>query len=355
MKPKIIKSQNLKPKFEDASKLKFGRTFTDHMLTMKYNPEKGWHDMQVEPHGSLDLDPACTVLHYGQAIFEGMKAYVSPEGELLLFRPDQNFARMNSSARRLSIPEFDADEVMEGLFELIKLDHEWIPKQRGTALYIRPTIIATDAFLGLKVSDTYLFFIILSPVGPYFANGMSPISIYVEDEYVRAVKGGTGDAKVAGNYAASLLATQRAKKKGYDQVLWLDGIEHKYCEEVGAMNMFFVIDNTVVTPALSGSILPGITRKSIIQVAKDMGYKVEERAVSIDEVYEAHEKGILNEAFGAGTAAVITPVGKLCYKGKNIVINNNETGEIAQKFYDRLTGIQMGLCDDPYGWSVVVK
>ncbi|MCK5129218.1 MAG: branched-chain amino acid aminotransferase, partial [Clostridiales bacterium] len=297
---KVIKASELKPKYTDSSKLPFGRLFTDHMLTMKYTPEKKWHDLIIEPYADFSMDPASMVLHYGQAIFEGMKAYLDDKSQTRLFRPRENFKRMNVSAARMKIPMIDEEQVLEGLYKLLNIEKEWIPKGEGTSLYIRPTIIATDPYLGVRPSETYLFFIILSPVGPYYAEGFNPINIYVEDEYVRAVRGGTGTAKAAGNYAASLLASANAKLNGFSQVLWLDGIERKYCEEVGAMNIFFEFDNEIVTPELSGSILPGITRKSIIQLARDMGKNVVERPIAIDEVFERNEKGELKEVFGTG-------------------------------------------------------
>lgn len=350
-----IRSTQLKEKYKDAHKLKFGHSFTDHMLTFKYAPDKGWHDMMIKPYENLSLDPACMTLHYGQAIFEGLKAYISPDGKPLLFRPEENFIRMNSSARRLKIPELDVSEVLEGLFELLKIEKDWIPTADGTSLYIRPTTIATDPFLGVKASDTYLFFIILSPVGTYYPEGFNPIKIHVEDEYVRAVKGGTGFTKAAGNYAASLLAGAQAKMKGFSQVLWLDGIHRRYCEEVGSMNIFFVLKDEIVTPSLSGSILPGITRKSILRLAADMGYKVTERLIGIDEVYKAYEDGELLEIFGTGTAAVVSPVGIMNWDGREIAINDNKTGEITRKLYDKLIGIQTGRIADKYGWSVSVE
>ncbi len=351
---RVIKSTNLKAKFEDASKLPFGSIFTDHMLTMKYNLQDKWHDMIIEPYKSFELDPASMVLHYGQAIFEGMKSYIDSDGKIRLFRPDENFKRMNFSASRMKIPQIDVNLALEGLYKLLKIEKDWIPDAPGTSLYVRPTIIATDPFLGVRASETYLFFIILCPVGPYYAEGYNPISIYVEDKYVRAIRGGTGDVKAAGNYAASILAGYNAKMKGFTQVLWLDGIERKYCEEVGSMNIFFVFDNEIVTPALSGSILSGITRKSIIQLACDMGKNVVERPISIDEIYDRNAKGDLKEIFGTGTATVVSPVGEMSWHGDVIEINDKKTGEITLALYNKLTGIQTGSVKDKYGWSVVV-
>lgn len=352
---KIIKSENLKEKYKDAKKIPFGRMFTDHMLKMEYSPEKGWHDMTIEPYTDFSMDPASMVLHYGQAIFEGMKAYKNKKGDIRLFRPDENFKRLNVSAERMKIPQIDEKVVLEGLKELLLIEKDWIPTEEGTSLYIRPTIIATDPFLGVRPSDTYLFFIILCPVGPYYAEGFNPISISVEDEYVRAVRGGTGAVKAAGNYAASLYAAANAKKKGHTQVLWLDGIEHKYIEEVGSMNIFFEFDDEIATPELNGSILPGITRKSVIQLARDMGKKVVERPISINEVFDRSEAGELREVFGTGTAAVVSPVGEMEWEGKSITINKGKTGKTTLKLFHTLCGIQSGEAEDKYGWSQVVE
>jgi branched-chain amino acid aminotransferase len=349
---KITRAAQLKPKYEDATKLAFGHTFTDHMFTMVYEAGKGWHDLQICPYGNFPLDPSTMAFHYGQAIFEGLKAYRAADGGTLLFRPRDNFARMNRSADRLCIAPIDTDQVMEALKMLLELDNAWIPDAPGTSLYIRPFAMATDPFLGVKASSRYLFSIILSPVGPYYAEGFSPVKIYVEDQLVRANPGGTGEAKCAGNYAASLLAGEQAKKKGYTQVLWLDGVHRRYVEEVGSMNIFFKIDGTIITPALNGSILPGITRDSILRLARDMGYPVEERAIDIHEVFDAAKNGVLEEVFGTGTAAVVSPVGELNWAGNIITVNNNESGPAAVKLYETLTGIQYGRLPDPYGWVV---
>lgn len=347
----IKKAAQLKKKYENANKLLFGEMYTDYMFTMRYLPEKGWHDAQVTPYEPISLDPASLVFHYGQEIFEGMKAYLSPEGKPLLFRPEENFKRMSASAERLQMPKLDEKLALEGLSTLVELEKDWIPTLEGTSLYIRPTMIAVDPYLGLKPSVEYLFFIIMCPVGAYYAAGFNPISIHVEDHYVRAVRGGTGNVKAGGNYAASILASTQAKEKGYSQVLWLDAIERKYVEEVGAMNIFFRFNDEVATPELSGSILPGITRKSIIQMLKDEGYNVAERPVSIDEVFERAEKGELLEVFGTGTAAVVAPVGSLNWHDKTIEVNNNKTGELTLKMFKELTGIQSGKKEDKYGWS----
>jgi len=347
---KVVLADKLKDKPQDESKLGFGKLFTDHMFMMNYSAEKGWHDPRVEPYHSFEIDPATMVLHYGQSIFEGMKCYRRADGGLQLFRPRDNFRRFNISADRLSIPTFDEELVLAGLKKLLEVEKDWVPHNEGTSLYIRPFIIATDPFLGVKASSTYIFCIILSPVGAYYAHGLAPVGIYVEDQYVRAVRGGFGFAKTAGNYAASLKAGEVAKKKGYDQVLWLDGVEQKYVEEVGAMNMMFVMDNKLVTPALNGSILAGITRDSILKLAAHMGVECEERRLAIAEVFEAAHEGRLQEAFGTGTAAVVSPVGELCWAGEKITVSNNEIGALTKKLYDTLTGIQWGTVEDPFGW-----
>ncbi len=345
-----IADEDLKPLFEDPGKLVFGKVFTDRMFTMKYNKNEGWHDAKIERYKSFELDPACCVLHYSQEIFEGLKAYASEDGRVLTFRPEMNARRMNRSARRLCMPEIPEEDFIQALKELIMLEKRWIPRAPGTSLYIRPTMIATEAFLGVHPAAEYLFYIILSPVGPYFKAGFNPVGIYVEDKLVRAVVGGVGDIKTGGNYAASLLGAQIAEEKGFSQVLWLDAKEHKYVEEVGAMNMFFVFGNKVVTPKLTGSILPGVTRDSVLKLAADMGYQVEERLISIDEVIEGITDGKLTEAFGTGTAAVISPVGSLYYKGKNYIINNNEVGAVTRSLYERLVNIQLGKAEDKFGW-----
>lgn len=349
---RFVQAETLKQKPSDESKLGFGKIFTDYMFSMEYNPEEGWHDPRVEPYHALSLDPSTAVLHYGQSIFEGMKCYRRADGGLQLFRPRDNFARMNRSAERLSIPQFDVELAMAGLIKLLEVEKDWVPHNVGTSLYIRPTIIATDPVLGVHASHSYLFFIILSPVGAYYAQGLAPVGIYVEDSYVRAVRGGIGFAKTAGNYAASIKAGEVAESKGYAQVLWLDGVEQKYVEEVGSMNMMFKINGTVVTPALNGSILAGITRDSILKLAKHMGIPTEERRISIAEIIEAAKSGALEEAFGTGTAAVVSPVGELGYENEKLTISGNKIGPLTQKLYDTLTGIQWGLIEDPFGWIV---
>ena len=347
----IIRAEKLKEKPADQSKLGFGKIFTDYMLTMRYK-NGAWDEPRIEPYGPVAFDLATTVFHYAQGIFEGLKAFRNEAGEVRVFRPEENFKRMNRSAERMCIPQIDEKKVLEGMFELLRLEKDWIPTAPGTALYIRPSIIATNVALGVHASSEYLFFIILSPVGSYYAHGLAPTRLLVEDYYTRATVGGTGEAKCIANYAASMKAGEEAEKKGFDQVLWLDANEKKYVEEVGSMNMFFVIDGEVVTPELVGSILPGITRKSSIELLRAHGYKVSERRVSIDEVIEAQKNGKLNEAFGTGTAAVISPVGMLEYKGTDYVVNGGEMGEITKWLYDTITGIQTGRLPDPFGWVV---
>ena len=343
-----------KPK-PDQSKLGFGRYFTDHMFIMDYSVEAGWYDPRIIPFADLSLSPATMVFHYAQEMFEGLKAYYAPDGEILLFRPQKNIERMNNTNRRMCIPEIDPDDALQAIKAIVNCDREWVPTLPGTSLYIRPFIIATDVQLGVHPSHTYKFIIILSPVGSYYAAGLDPVKIYVEREYVRAVKGGTGQAKVGGNYAASLIGQQKAEELGYAQVLWLDGVEHKYIDEVGAMNVFFVIDGVVHTPALGeGNILPGVTRVSCIELLRDWGYKVVERKISFDEIIGANNSGKLNEAFGTGTAAVISPIGELCDGDEKILLNDGKIGGIAQRLYDNLTGIQWGLIEDTRGWSIVV-
>ncbi len=344
-----------KAKPTDESKLGFGHVFTDHMFMMNYTTGKGWHDARIVPYGEISLSPAAMCLHYGQEVFEGMKAYRTADDKIQLFRPLENFKRLNSSNERLVIPQLDEEMALEALMALLKVEKDWVPHRDGTSLYIRPFIFAVDPFLGVRPGDEYLFMIILSPSGAYYATGLNPVSIYVENKYVRAVRGGMGYTKTGGNYAASLKGQDEAHKQNYSQVLWLDGVEQKYIEEVGAMNIFFVIDNEVVTPALQGSILPGITRKSVIELCKAKGYKVSERRISIEEVAKAYDEGKLNEVFGTGTAAVISPVGHLKWGDKIMEINDNKIGTISQMLYDTLTGIQWGKLPDEFGWIVPVE
>ncbi len=350
----ITKTTNPKQK-PDQNNLGFGTYFTDHMFIMDYTEGKGWHDPRIVPYAPLEMDPASMVLHYGQAIFEGLKAYKATNGHILLFRPDKNMARVNSSNDRLVIPRIDEDFCVQAIKELVNVDSDWIPDVPGTSLYIRPFIIATDPFLGVRPSDTYKFIVILSPVGAYYKEGMNPVKIYVESNYVRAVKGGLGFAKTVANYASSLKAQVEAKHSGYTQVLWLDGIEKKYIEEVGTMNVFFKIDGEIITPSLEGSILPGITRMSTIELLKKSGLKVTERRISIQELYDAHAAGKLDEAFGTGTAAVISPIGEFNWDGNAITVNGGKIGPVAQQVYDTITGIQSGELEDTFGWTQIVK
>jgi len=351
---KITRTTNPKDK-PSASNLGFGTYFTDHMFIMDYTEGKGWHDPVIVPYGPLEFDPSCMVFHYGQAIFEGLKAYKADDGRVLLFRPKKNMERINLSNDRVCIPLIDVDFAVKATKALVDIDRDWIPAEKETSLYIRPFIIATDPYLGVCPSHTYKFMIILSPSGSYYKEGINPVNIYVEEKYVRAAKGGVGAAKVPGNYAASLKSQMEAKEKGFTQVLWLDGVERKYIEEVGTMNIFFVIDGEIVTPELNDSILPGITRLSTIELLRDKGYKVTERKLSIEEVFDAHAAGTLSEAFGTGTAAVISPVGGLTWGGQSIVINNNETGPISKTIYDTITGIQSGNIEDKYNWIEEVQ
>ncbi|MGD8387519.1 MAG: branched-chain amino acid aminotransferase [Desulfobacteraceae bacterium] len=344
-----------KPKPTDESKLGFGDLFTDHMFVMDYEKGRGWYDPRIVPYGNLSFDPAAMGLHYGQEIFEGLKGYHGKDGALYLFRAEDNFKRMNRSAARICMAQLDIPQVMEGLKQLILLDREWVPRSPGTSLYIRPTMIATDAHLGVRPSHRYLFYIIIGPVGAYYKEGLNPVKIYVEDKYIRAAVGGIGEAKTAGNYAASLLAAEEAQRKGFTQVLWLDAVERKYVEEVGTMNIFFVINDEVITAPLNGSILPGITRDSVIHILKNWGVKVSERPLAIDEVTSAAESGSLREAFGAGTAAVISPVGQFTYKGKDYPVAGGKMGELSQRLYDEIVAIQYAEKDDPYGWRIPIQ
>lgn len=352
---KIELTKTPKPKPIDESKLGFGHLFTDHMFIMDYETGKGWHNARIVPHGPIAMDPAAMCLHYGQEVFEGMKAYRTADGKIQLFRPEENFKRLNQSNERLVIPQIDEKFALECLNELLKVEKDWVPHADGSSLYIRPFVIAVDPFLGVKPGDQYMFIIILSPSGAYYATGLNPVNIYVETNYVRAVKGGMGFVKTGGNYAASLIGQDEAHKQNYSQVLWLDGIERKYIEEVGAMNIFFVIGDEIVTPELQGSILPGITRKSVIEVCKSWGLKVSERRLGIQEVADAYKNGQLKEVFGTGTAAVISPVGHLKWGDILMEINDNNIGAISQKLYDTMTGIQWGKIPDTFGWTVEVK
>ena len=349
MEIKITKAAVLKEK-PDSSTLGFGKIFTDHMFMMDWNSEKGWYNARIVPFGRIDLHPASTVLHYGSEIFEGLKAYRRKDGKVQMFRPIENIRRMNRSAERLCLPEIPEDLAMQVLTTFVELEQDWTPSAEGTSLYLRPFMFGNDESLGVHAVHNATYVIIASPVGSYYAEGINPVKIMIEDEDVRAVRGGTGYAKCGGNYAASNRAGERAAKQGYSQVLWLDGVERKYIEEVGAMNVMFKIGGKIVTPMLSGSILPGITRMSCIEVLKSKGFEVEERLLSIDELEDAMKNGTLEEAWGCGTAAVVSPIGELCYKGVKYPVNNGEIGEVTQSLYDTLTGIQWGKLDDTFGW-----
>jgi len=351
----LIAKEKLKPLFTDPLKLPFGRYFTDYMFTMEYSQGQGWKNPSIKPYQPLVLEPSANVFHYSQEVFEGQKAYQSQKGDILMFRPQENARRLNHSLRRLCMPEIGENIFLQAECELLTLEKRWIPTQKGASLYIRPAVIGTEAALGIKASSEYLFFIILSPVGSYFKEGFNPVSLLVSDTYSRAGNGGTGEAKTGGNYAGSLLATREATQKGYSQVLWLDAGEHRFVEEVGAMNIFFVLDGKLVTPSLSGTILQGITRKSVLELAPELGIKAEERKIAIEEVIDGIHSGRLSEIFGAGTAAVISPVGKICYQGKDYVVNGNHTGTWAQTFFDTLIGLQYGEIPDKYGWVYQVK
>lgn len=345
----VEKAAQLKKKPLDSD-LTFGTVFTDHMFTMDYESPKGWINPRIEPYQPLVLDPSTMVFHYGQAIFEGMKAYRRNNGNIGIFRPKDYIARFNRSADRLCIPNMDEELFYQALLKLIEMEQKWVPGSKETSLYIRPFAIATDPYVGVRPSNTYKFMIILSPVGAYYPEGFKPVSIYVTDKYVRAVKGGLGYVKTAANYAASLLAAEEAKQAGYTQVLWLDGCHKKYIEEVGTMNIFFVINNEIITPALEGSILGGMTRDSVMQVAQKWGLTVKEEAITIDEVYKASENGTLQEVFGTGTAAVISPVSELKWNDKIIVPGDGKVGKISQQLYDYITGVQYGISADDFGW-----
>ncbi len=343
-----------KEKPSESNPLKFGTIFTDHMFIMNYDTGKGWHDPRIVPYEPLTLDPAAMVFHYGQEMFEGLKAYKTEDGRVLLFRPEKNIERANRTNVRICIPEIPVEDFLQAIKEVVKTDAAWIPTKPGTSLYIRPFIIATDPFLGVRPSDSYMFIIILSPVGAYYPEGLNPVKIWIEDEFVRAVKGGIGEAKTGANYVASMKAQVKAHEEGYAQVLWLDGVDRKYIEEVGAMNIFFKINGTIVTPALNGSILPGVTRDSVIKLCKAWGLPVEERKISIEEIHEAYKNGTLEEAFGSGTAAVISPVGQLRWEDTIMQIKDGGIGEYSQKLYDAITGIQLGKLEDTMNWTVEV-
>lgn len=352
---RIERTNTPKEKPGKDNPLVFGTIFTDHMFVADYEEGKGWHDERIIPYQNLSLDPSAMVFHYGQEMFEGLKAYKAEDGRILLFRPDKNIERANKSNRRLCIPEIPEDLFMDAIQSIVRTDADWIPTRQGTSLYIRPFVIATDPFLGVRPSNTYKFIIILSPVGPYYESGLDPVKIWIEDEYVRAVKGGIGEAKTGGNYVASLASQMKAHEEGYSQVLWLDGVHRKYIEEVGAMNIFFKINGTVITPELNGSILPGVTRDSVIALCKEWNIPVEERKISVDEVVAKAQSGEMEECFGTGTAAVVSPVGELRYENDKMEISKGQIGSLTQKIYDTITKIQLGEIKGPEGWSIVVK
>ena len=345
-----LPAEKMKEKITDESQLGFGRHFTDRMLLVEWRAGQGWRDARIKPYEPFVLDPACMVFHYAQEIFEGLKAYKWADGRVALFRPEMNARRFNQSAERLCMPTVPEELFLRGIEQLVALEQEWIPIAPGTSLYIRPAMIAVEPVLGVRPSDHYYFYAILSPVGAYYAAGFSPVSIMVEDHYVRAVPGGTGEAKTGGNYASSLKAGLEAKKKGFDQVLWLDGREQRYIDEVGAMNMFFVSGRKIVTAPLTGSILPGVTRDSVLKLAPSLGCEVEERPIDVYDLMADIKTGRVSEAFGSGTAAVITPVAKLCYKDETLQLGSGNVGTITQRLYDILTGIQTGKREDTFGW-----
>ena len=349
-----LSASQMKAKVADESTIGFGKIFTDRMLLVEWTPDKGWHNARIKPYEPFVLDPAALVFHYAQEIFEGLKAYRWADGRIALFRPERNAQRFNQSAERMCMPAVPEELFVEGIKKLVALEQDWVPASAGTSLYIRPTMIAVEPILGVKPSDHYYFYVIMCPVGPYYAAGFNPVKILVEDYYVRAVPGGTGEAKTGGNYASSLKAGLEAKKKGYDQVLWLDGRQQRYIEEVGAMNMFFAYGSTIVTSSLTGSILAGITRDSVLTLAQSMGLTIEERLIDVHELLADIKAGLVTEAFGSGTAAVITPVGSLRYQDLELNIGNGGVGRITQQLYDTLTGIQTGSCPDQQGWITLV-
>ena len=344
----LTKTPKAKP--ADESKLGFGKEFSDHMFVMDYDPDNGWHDARIIPYQPFQMDPATVVFHYAQEIFEGLKAYRTAEGRIQLFRPDCNAQRSNDSADRMCMPNIPVEDFVQAVKALVKVDQDWVPHTDGTSLYIRPFMIGLDAALGVHSSKHVQFVVIVCPVGAYYPEGLNPVKIYVEDQDVRAVKGGTGMAKTGGNYAASLRAGDRAEKAGYSQVLWLDGVHRKYIEEVGSMNVLFKVAGKILTPDLNGSVLDGITRRSCIQLLKDWGYEVEERRISAEELFEAAENGTLEEAWGTGTAAVVSPIGELAMEDKKVTVSGGKIGPITQKLYDELTGIQWGRVADPHNW-----
>jgi len=350
---RITKARTLKTKPKDAD-LGFGQIFTDHMFVADFQEEKGWYDPRVEPYGPLEMDPAAAVLHYAQSVFEGLKAFRGVDGKVRLFRPQKNIERLNNSARRMCIPPLDPDLALQSIVTLVGVEREWVPRTIGTSLYIRPTIVANEPFLGVRPAKSYVYFVILSPVGAYYPEGMAPVKIRVEEKYVRAVEGGLGSAKTGANYAASLMAAEEAKHAGYTQVLFLDGVHRKFIDEVGTMNIMVKIGDEVITPPAGGTVLAGVTRDSALSLMRTWGLKVSERPLTIDEVVAAHKSGALKEVWGTGTAAVISPVGELAYKNEKMVIHAGRIGELTQKLYDAIVGIQYGKSPDPDKWTVEV-
>lgn len=353
MKIRFEERKDLKEK--PAGNLGFGKYQTDYMFVMDYEEGQGWHDARIVPYGPIEFDPASMVLHYAQETFEGMKAYKAKDGRILLFRPEMNARRFINSNKRLSMPIIEEDDFVQAVEEIVRVEKDWIPTGEGESLYIRPYMFATEKAIGVHPSHSYKFIIICSPVGAYYPEGVNPVKIYVEDEFVRATVGGTGFTKCGGNYAGSLAAQVKAEALGYTQVLWLDGVERKYVEEVGSMNVMFEINDTIITAPTEGTVLPGVTRDSILHILRDWGYKVEERHLAIDDLMKAGHDGTLQEAWGTGTAAVISPIGELYYKGDVVQINDFRTGALTQKIYDTLTGIQWGDLEDTYGWTHEVK
>jgi branched-chain amino acid aminotransferase len=354
IKVKRVEPHKMKPKPRDESKLGFGRIFTDHFFIVKHDADKGWHGATIEPWRPLSLDPASMCLHYGQEIFEGMKAYRGDDDSIYLFRPEENIKRMARSAERLCMPPMDEEMFMEALKKLILLEKDWVPHGEGTSLYIRPTMIATEVALGVHPANEYLFFIILCPVGAYYPEGFGPTKIYVSEQYTRSAPGGVGDCKAAGNYAASLYASREASAMGYTQVLWLDAKERAHVEEVGTSNIFFLVGDELITPPLSGSILPGVTRDSVIRLAASWGVTVREKQLSIDELLRANADGTLKEAFASGTAAIVSPVGQMYYRGREYVIGDGGIGPLTDRLYHEILEIQYGKKEDPFGWRVKI-
>ena len=350
-----VPPEKRKAKPTDESKLGFGKIFSDHFFTMKYHHDRGWYDAMIEPYRPFSLEPTAICFHYGQEIFEGLKAYRGRNGSIFLFRPAENIKRMNASAERLCMPTLDPDLFMEAMKKLVLMERDWIPHGRGTSLYIRPTMIATERSLGVHPSNEYLFFIVVGPVGDYYPEGFSPTKIYVSEEYVRSAPGGTGYCKAAGNYAASLYAGKLAAEMGYTQVLWLDAIARRYVEEVGTSNIFFVIGDELITPPLGGTILPGVTRDSIIQIARSWGIHVLERPLTMEEILSASAEGKLQEVFASGTAAIVSPIGQICYRGKVHMINQGKTGPLTERLYNEILEIQYGKKDDPFDWRVKIS